>query len=53
MKWNADTDKVYAAVIVDDQDHVLTILPEDWDDSDRIEVYAQGDPNGGLKLWNE
>ena len=47
VKWNADTDKVYAVVIIDDANHVLADYPTNWDSCDRIEVYAQGDPNGG------
>jgi hypothetical protein len=50
LKWNSDTDKIYAAVIVDDANHVLFDYPTNWDSSDRIEVYIQGDPNGGT-LW--
>ena len=48
LKWNEDTDRIYAAVVVDDADHIFLNYPTDWDDSDRIEVYAQGDPNGGI-----
>ena len=48
LKWNAATDKIYAAVVVDDGDHVFYNIPENWNTSDRLEIYCQGDPNGGL-----
>ena len=48
VKWDDTANRVYVAAVIDDQDHVLAIFPEDWDDSDRIEIYAQGDPNGGV-----
>ena len=47
LKWDDGTDKVYAAVVVEDACHVFESSPTNWDSSDRIEVYAQGDPNGG------
>jgi hypothetical protein len=37
---------IYAAVeVVDNDQHLSTAVT--WNDSDRIEVYIQGDPNGG------
>ena len=48
LKWNADTNKVYAAVIINDGNLYLEDFPVNWDSSDRIEVYAQGDPNGAI-----
>ena len=45
--WNKDTNKIYAAVIVDDTDHVFRDDYGNWDASDRIEVYSQGDAAGG------
>jgi len=48
LKWDGDTDKVYAAIVVNDTDHVFESTPSWWDTSDRVEVYAQGDPNGGI-----
>ena len=49
LKWSSSTNKVYAAITVDDMDHVFESSPSYWDTSDRIEVYAQGDPNGGVE----
>ena len=37
---------IYAAVVVVDTDQVLT-QPITWNDDDHIEIYVQGDPNGG------
>lgn len=49
VMWDGGTnDKVYAAVVVEDTDHVFDLSPTNWDTSDRIEIYAQGDPNGGI-----
>ena len=48
VKWNETTNKVYAAVVVDDGDHVFENTPTNWNSSDRIEVYSQGDPNGAI-----
>ena len=47
LKWNGDEDKIYAAVVVEDANHVFENFPVNWNTSDRIEVYAQGDANGG------
>ena len=46
LKWNDTTNLVYVACQVTDADHIKQ-LPVNWDSSDRIEIYAQGDPNGG------
>ena len=51
MRWNEDEDKVYAAVVVVDNKRVYEVAPiANWNSCDRIEIYAQGDPNGG-KDW--
>jgi hypothetical protein len=47
LLWDPNTDKVYAAVVVDDTDHVFTDDYISWDASDRIEIYSQGDAEGG------
>ncbi|MHC4154165.1 MAG: right-handed parallel beta-helix repeat-containing protein [Planctomycetota bacterium] len=47
LQWDPNTNKVYAAVIVDDSDHVFLDEYVHWDASDRIEVYSQGDAQGG------
>jgi len=47
LQWDGVTDKVYAAVVVNDTDHVFTDEYVSWDASDRIEVYSQGDAEGG------
>ena len=46
LQWNADSDKVYFAITVEDGNHVLQDDPNDWDMADCVEVYFQGDPNG-------
>jgi hypothetical protein len=45
--WNEDTNKIYAAVVVNDRDHVFRDDYGTWNASDRIEVYSQGDAEGG------
>ena len=47
LRWNDTTNMVYAAVIVDDHEHIFENTPTNWNSSDRIEVYSQGDANGG------
>ena len=47
LQWNATTGKVYAAVKVRDLCQVLANYPLNWNTNDHIEVYMQGDPNGG------
>ena len=46
LLWNEGTDKVYAAVTVTDMDHIFETSPWNWNSSDRLEIYMQGDPNG-------
>ena len=48
VKWDDAANKVCAAVQVADYDHVFETVPTNWNTSDRIEVYAQGDANGGV-----
>ena len=48
VKWDDADNKVCAAVQVVDYDHVLETVPTNWNTSDRIEIYAQGDANGGV-----
>jgi len=47
LRWNPDTNKIYIAVIVKDGG----LWPSDeyikWDASDRIEIYSQGNAQGG------
>jgi hypothetical protein len=52
LRWNPETDKIYAAVVVEDGQHWLTDEYVSWDASDRIELYCQGDAAGGTG-WNE
>jgi hypothetical protein len=47
LRWDADANKVYAAVIVYDSDHVFSDGYVSWDASDRLEIYSQGDAEGG------
>jgi hypothetical protein len=47
LRWNDDANKVYAAVIAYDSDHVFLDEYVYWDASDRLEVYSQGDAEGG------
>jgi hypothetical protein len=47
LRWDADANKVYAAVVVQDTDHVFSDERIAWDASDRIEIYSQGDAEGG------
>jgi hypothetical protein len=47
MRWDGATDKVYAAVVVDDSNHVLTDAYESWDAGDRVEVFCAGDISDG------
>ena len=51
--WDPCNDMVYAAVVVEDNDHVFETGPTAWNSSDRIEVYYQGDPNGGDKWGSQ
>ena len=43
LLWNEGTDKVYAAVTVTDMDHIFETNPWNWNSSDRLEIYMQGD----------
>ncbi|MHC4867817.1 MAG: right-handed parallel beta-helix repeat-containing protein, partial [Planctomycetota bacterium] len=45
--WDPNTDKIYAAVVVQDGNHVFSDEYVSWDASDRIEIYTQGDAEGG------
>ncbi len=47
LQWDPNTNKIYAAVIVDDIDHVFQDGYVAWDASDRLEIYSQGDAAGG------
>jgi hypothetical protein len=47
LRWDANTSKIYAAVIVYDGDHVFSDEYMSWNASDRIEIYSQGDAEGG------
>ncbi len=47
LRWDPDTDKIYAAVVVTDSDHVFSDEYIKWNASDRIEIYSQGDAEGG------
>ncbi len=47
LQWDPNTNKIYAAVIVEDNDHVFLDEYVAWDASDKIEVYSQGDAAGG------
>ncbi len=47
LRWNADTDRIYAAVVVEDTDHFFSDEYIHWDASDRVEVYCQGSAAGG------
>ena len=50
LQWNSTTNKVYAAVKVHDMCQVLSDFPFNWNTNDHLEVYMQGDPNGGNRL---
>jgi hypothetical protein len=47
MRWDAATDKIYAAVVVTDTIHWFEDGYVDWDAADSIEVFSQGDAAGG------
>jgi len=47
LQWDDVIDKVYAAVVVNDTNHVFLDEYVYWNASDRIEVYSQGDAEGG------
>ena len=52
FRWDAFTNKVYAAVIVTDTDHVFTDDYEFWEAGDRIEIYSQGSAAGGTGFYD-
>ncbi|OHB53905.1 MAG: hypothetical protein A2Y12_09425 [Planctomycetes bacterium GWF2_42_9] len=47
LRWNENTDKIYAAVIVKDTVQFFTDEYEDWSNSDRLEIFSQGSGAGG------
>jgi hypothetical protein len=47
LQWDPNTKKIYAAVLVYDSEHVFLDEYVYWDASDRLEVYSQGDAEGG------
>ncbi len=47
VKWCRDTNKIYVAVRVQDFDHQFIDSYTNWDASDRIELYTQGNNRGG------
>jgi hypothetical protein len=49
--WDPATDKVYAVVIVEDTEHIFIDDYTSWNASDRIEVFSQGDGEGGKGFW--
>ena len=51
--WDPCNDMVYSVVVVEDADHVFETAPSSRNSSDRIEVYVQGDPNGGDQWGSE
>lgn len=52
LRWDGGTDKVYAAIIVQDNDPNFRDDYGAWDASDRIEVYSQGTAAGGSE-WGD
>jgi hypothetical protein len=51
LQWDAATDKIYAAVVVNDSSQVFLDEYVYWNASDRLEVYSQGDAEDGTG-WN-
>lgn len=51
LRWDGTTNKIYGAVIVQDTMHYFISVYDDWNKSDRIEVFSQGDAAGGT-YWN-
>ena len=54
VHWNRDTNKIYLAVVVQDCEYTFAAdynNCDDWNASDRIEIFAQGDAIGGSG-WN-
>jgi hypothetical protein len=51
LQWDANKNKIYAAVVVNDTSHVFLDEYLAWDASDLLEVYSQGDAEDGAG-WN-
>ncbi|MHC4500711.1 MAG: right-handed parallel beta-helix repeat-containing protein, partial [Planctomycetota bacterium] len=47
LRWSPDANKLYAAVIARDSNHVFSDEYISWNASDRLEIYTQGDAEGG------
>ena len=47
LRWDPDTDRIYAVVLVHDPNQWFTEGYQAWDAGDRIEVFCQGDAEGG------
>jgi hypothetical protein len=47
LRWNETTNKIYAAIVVDDTIHIFKDIYDTWNASDRLEIYCQGDSEGG------
>jgi hypothetical protein len=47
LQWDPNANKIYAAVIAYDSNHVFLDEYVHWDASDRLEIYSQGDAEGG------
>jgi len=45
--WDGDDEKIYVAVVIEDNDPCFSDTYGVWDASDRIEIYSQGDAAGG------
>ncbi len=52
LRWSENNNKIYAAVVVTDLDHVFLDTYIAWNASDRLEVYCQGDASGGSGWYN-
>ena len=46
-QWDSNTDRLLAAVVVKDTEMIFEDFPSDWNTSDRLELYSQGDGQGG------
>jgi len=47
LRWNEETGKIYAVVVITDTRHNFEDSYVYWDASDRIEIYTQGSAQGG------
>ena len=47
LRWNSHDSKIYVAIKVEDTDHQFTDTYVDWNASDAVEIYSQGDAEGG------